>query len=101
MALTPNSILVFTGVPALGTHQELDTDTLMRNMVLKNQVILGTVNADASAHVSAIRHIGTFVERWPSALDTVIAGRYPLDAYRDLLVGHVGGIKNVLSFEPA
>lgn len=35
MALSPNSILVFTGVPGLGAHQELDTDTLMRNMVLK------------------------------------------------------------------
>lgn len=101
MALSPNSILVFTGVPGLGAHQELDTDTLMRNMVLKNQVILGTVNADAAAHASAIRHIGTFVERWPTALDTVISGRYPLGAYRDLLLGQTSGIKNVISFEPA
>lgn len=101
MALSPNSILVFTGVPGVGAHKELDTDTLMRNMVLKNQVILGTVNADAAAYASAIRHIGTFVERWPKVVDTVITGRYPLDAYRDLLVGQIGGIKNVLSFEPA
>lgn len=100
-ALSPNSILVFTGVPGLGAHKELDTDTLMRNMVLKNQVILGTVNADAAAYVSAIRHIGTFVERWPTVLDTVISGRFPLDAYRDLLLGQTSGIKNVLSFEPA
>lgn len=100
-ALSPNSILVFTGVPGLGGHKELDTDTLMRNMVLNNQVILGTVNADASAYAAAIQHIGTFVERWPAALDTLIAGRYPLDASRDLLLGQTGGIKNVLSFEPA
>lgn len=100
-ALRPNSILVFTGVPGQGAHKELDTDTLMRNMVLKNQVILGTVNADAAAYASAIRHIGTFVQRWPQALDTVIADRYPLDAYRDLLLGQTSGIKNVLSFEPA
>jgi threonine dehydrogenase-like Zn-dependent dehydrogenase len=101
MALSPNSILVFTGVPGLGEHALLDTDTLMRNMVLKNQVILGTVNADASAYASAIRHIGTFVERWPQALEMVIAGHYPLDAYRDLLVGPTSGIKNIFSFEPA
>jgi threonine dehydrogenase-like Zn-dependent dehydrogenase len=100
-ALRPNSILVFTGVPGPGAHQELDTDTLMRNLVLKNQVILGTVNADAAAHTSAIQHIGTFVERWPQAIDTVIAERYPLDAYRDLLLGHTSGIKNVLSFKLA
>jgi threonine dehydrogenase-like Zn-dependent dehydrogenase len=101
MALSPNSILVFTGVPGLGGRQELDTDALMRNMVLKNQVILGTVNADAASHVSAIRRLGEFVERWPTALDTVISGRYPLDAYRDLLLGQTSGIKNVISFEPA
>ncbi|HEX8033295.1 MAG TPA: hypothetical protein VF510_05585, partial [Ktedonobacterales bacterium] len=65
-----------------------------------NQVILGTVNADAAAYEAAIRHIGTFVERWPTAIDTVISGRYPLDAYHDVLSGKTGGIKNVLSFEP-
>lgn len=101
MVLSPNSILVLTGVPGPGAHQSLDTDTLMRNMVLKNQVILGTVNADSSAFASAIRHLGTFAERWPAALDTIISGRYPLDAYRDLLLGQTSGIKNVLSFEPA
>jgi hypothetical protein len=58
------------------------------------------VNADASAFSSAIRHIRTFVERWPTALNTVISGRYPLDAYRDLLLGQTSGIKNVLTFEP-
>jgi hypothetical protein len=66
-------------------------------MVLKNQVILGTVNADAAA----IQHISTFVDRWPAALDTVISGRYPLDAYKDLLLlGQGCDINNVLSFEP-
>jgi threonine dehydrogenase-like Zn-dependent dehydrogenase len=101
MALSPNSILVFTGVPGDGARKELDTDTLMRNMVLKNQVILGTVNADAAAYASAIRHIGAFVERWPQVLNIVISGPYPLDAYRDVLLRQTSGIKNVLSFEPA
>src|SRR5579883_3359727 len=100
MALSPNSILVLTGVPGLGAHKELDTDTLKRNMVLQNQVILGTVNAGSVDHVSAIRHIKTFMERWPEVFDTIISGRYPLDAYRDLLLGQSSGIKNVLSFEP-
>lgn len=99
-ALSPNSILVFTGVPGLGVHKELDTDTLMRNMVLKNQVILGTVNADSAAYAAAIRHIGMFVERWPAAIGTLISRRYPLDAYQDVLLGQTSGIKNVLSFEP-
>ncbi len=101
MALSPNSILVLTGVPGLGEHKELDLDTLMRNMVLKNQVILGTVNAGGEDFDAAIRHIGVFGERWPAALGAVIARRYPLDAYRDLLLGWTSGVKNVISFAAA
>jgi threonine dehydrogenase-like Zn-dependent dehydrogenase len=97
-ALSPNSILVFTGVPGLGDRKELDADTLMRNMVLKNQVILGTVNADAAAFAAAIRHMERFVECWPTAVGALISRRYPLDAYRELLLGRASGIKNVLSF---
>jgi threonine dehydrogenase-like Zn-dependent dehydrogenase len=96
-ALGPNSILVFTGVPGTQAHQELDTDTLMRHMVLNNQVILGTVNADDEAYEMALRHIQGFTERWPQAVDALISGRYPLDAFRDLLLGKSGGIKNVLT----
>jgi threonine dehydrogenase-like Zn-dependent dehydrogenase len=97
-ALGPNSILVFTGVPG-GTqsHQELDTDTLMRHMVLNNQVILGTVNADDEAYEMALRHIQGFAERWPRAIEGVITGRYPLGAFRDVLLGKSDGIKSVLT----
>ena len=41
--LGPNSIYVMTGVPSLKGAIEVDADLLMRNIVLKNQIILGTV----------------------------------------------------------
>jgi threonine dehydrogenase-like Zn-dependent dehydrogenase len=43
--LGTNGIFVFTGVPGRKTPVEVDTDLLMRNLVLKNQVVFGTVNA--------------------------------------------------------
>jgi glucose 1-dehydrogenase len=98
-ALGPNSILVFTGVPGPGPHTELDTNTLMRNMVLNNQVILGTVNANEEAYDAAIRHLGMFAERWPRALDVLVSGRYPPSSYSDLLSERTGGIKNVITFD--
>jgi len=67
-------------------------------MVLKNQVILGTVNADKSAYAAAIRHIGAFVERWPTALEFIISRRYPIEAYADVLLQWSGDIKDVISF---
>lgn len=97
--LGPNSIFIFTGVPALGATSHVDTDAIMRNAVLKNQVILGTVNAGKEGFEAAIRALGNARQRWPAAVRALITGRYPLDAYRDLLLGQSGGIKNVLSFE--
>lgn len=96
-----NSIFIFTGVPALGATSHVDTDAIMRNAVLKNQVILGTVNAGKEGFEAAIRALESAMHRWPTAVQSLITGRHPIDAYRDLLLGQPGGIKNVLSFEVA
>lgn len=97
--LGPNSIFIFTGVPTLGAASHVDTDAIMRNAVLKNQVIMGTVNAGKEGFEAAIRTLGAIDQRWPAATRALITGRYPLEAYRDLLLGHPGGIKNVLAFD--
>ena len=43
----------------------------MRNLVLKNQAVVGTVNADAQAFQNAIRDLGRFKARWPDALKSL------------------------------
>jgi threonine dehydrogenase-like Zn-dependent dehydrogenase len=96
--LGTNGIFVFTGVPGRKAAIEVDTDVIMRNLVLKNQVVFGTVNAGVEAFQAAIRDVALFQERWPSAVRGLITGRYPVDAHRDLLVGPAQGIKNVLTF---
>jgi threonine dehydrogenase-like Zn-dependent dehydrogenase len=95
--LGPNSIFIFTGVPALGAPREVDTDTLMRNIVLKNQVILGTVNAGKADFLNAIRALDRINQRWPAAMRALITERHPLEDFRDVLLGQVGGIKHVLT----
>ncbi len=97
-ALGTNGIFVFTGVPGRKAPIELDTDLIMRNLVLKNQVVFGTVNAGVEAFQAAIADVGLFQQRWPSALRALITGRHPVEAYRELLVGPAQGIKNVLAF---
>ena len=98
--LAPNGIFIFTGVPAIKGPLSIDADRLMRRMVLNNQIVLGTVNAGRDAFEAAIRDLGVFQSRWPQAIRAVITGRYPLEAYRDLLLGSVRGIKNVLTLQP-
>jgi len=96
--LGTNGIFVFTGVPGRKAPVELDTDLLMRNLVLRNQVVLGTVNAGRDAFEAAIADLATFVERWPAAVARLITGRFPAESYEDLLLGRATGIKNVIRF---
>jgi len=95
--LGTNGIFVFTGVPARKGPIQLDSDLLMRNLVLKNQVVLGSVNAGREDFESAIRDLGAFQRRWPAALAAMISGRFPLHEAEGLLRGR-DGIKNVLTF---
>ncbi|MFQ5666754.1 MAG: glucose 1-dehydrogenase [Candidatus Binatia bacterium] len=95
--LGTNAIFVFTGVPGRKAPIELDTDLIMRNLVLKNQVVFGTVNASRAAFEAAICDLQDFGRRWPTAVRSLITGRYPIEAHADLLQGRAGGIKNVLT----
>jgi threonine dehydrogenase-like Zn-dependent dehydrogenase len=91
-----NGIFVFTGVPGRKGPIEVDTDLMMRNLVLKNQIVFGTVNAGRESFENSIRDLETFTRRWPDAVQSLITGRFPMDAYSDLLLGRTGGIKNVI-----
>jgi threonine dehydrogenase-like Zn-dependent dehydrogenase len=99
-ALGTNGVFVFTGVPGRKAPITLDADRIMKDLVLKNQVVFGTVNAGADAFQAAIRDLGVFHERWPAALRALITARHPVESYRELLLGRPGGIKHVLRFAP-
>jgi threonine dehydrogenase-like Zn-dependent dehydrogenase len=92
-----NGVFVFTGIPAHKPAIPIEADSLMRRMVLMNQIVIGTVNADRAAFESAIRDLGLFKQRWPDALRSVISGRFPMESYRELLLGKAAGIKNVIT----
>ena len=92
-----NGVYVFTGIPAPRSPIEVEADNIMRNMVLKNQAVVGTVNADKSAFENAIDDLGIFMSRWPTALKSLITGRYRMDSYKELLLGDKSGIKNVIA----
>lgn len=99
--LGSNGIFVFTGVPRSEEPVEFDTARIMYNLVLKNQVVLGTVNAGPQAFDNAVRDIGVFAARWPQALRAMITGRYPMEGFHDPVMGKAGGIKNVIAISGA
>jgi len=74
--LGTNGIFVLTGVPGMQAFIKADPARLIRDMVLKNQVVLGTVNAGPGAFASALRNLDAFRRRWPAVVATLIGGRY-------------------------
>ena len=95
--LGTNGVFIFTGVPGRKAPIQVDTDTLMRDFVLKNQVIYGTVNAGKQAFLDSISDLTKFKQRWPDAVQSLISGRYKIDQAVSLLTGKVDGIKNVVT----
>ena len=97
--LGTNGIFVFTGVPAPQKVISIDAGTLMRNMVLMNQVVLGTVNAPKAAFENGVRDLQDFIRKWPKQLDSLITGRVPIDRFQETLSGRSKDeIKTILTF---
>jgi len=95
-ALAANGVLILTGVPAAGDFLKFDAGRFVREVVLKNQLIVGTVNAGKASFAGAIGSLRQMNLRWPDALRGLITSRSPLESFGRLLLEKPTGIKNVL-----
>lgn len=99
--LGPNGIFIFTGVPSPKKEFSIDGGTLMRNIVLRNQVVLGTVNAPKAAFQNGIEHLKEFSRKWPKQLRALITAKLPFSRFQETLSGRQPDeIKTVLTFDP-
>jgi glucose 1-dehydrogenase len=97
--LGPNAVLVLTGIPdADAPATPIEGGALFRGIVLRNQAVIGSVNANRTYFESGLRDLAAFEERWPGAVGRMIAARRPIAEFADALAGHVGGsVKTVLT----
>jgi threonine dehydrogenase-like Zn-dependent dehydrogenase len=77
--LGPNGLCVFTGIPALGEPKQIDADRIMRNVVLQNQRILGTVNAGRVGYDDALRYLEQGMFLFPDTVRALITERCSID----------------------
>jgi kynurenine formamidase/threonine dehydrogenase-like Zn-dependent dehydrogenase len=94
--LAANGVLILTGVPALRDAVPGELSRWMRDIVLKNQVIFGTVNAGRSDYADAVRRLEQFMVLFPGAVRSLL-NRVPIDQAPDVLA-HGRGIKDVVTF---
>jgi threonine dehydrogenase-like Zn-dependent dehydrogenase len=95
-ALLPNGVCIFSGVPSGNKPIEIDLDSVMRNLVLKNQILFGTVNASRAAFAESVRELEQFMTLFPDAVRSLITKRARLEEVPTLL-GRAGGIKQVVA----
>ena len=91
-----NGIFIFTGVPGIKAPIEIEAELIMRNLVLNNQVICGTVNAGRSAFEEGVHDLMSFMERFPASVRDLITARVPLKEAPGAVLER-GGIKTVVT----
>jgi threonine dehydrogenase-like Zn-dependent dehydrogenase len=93
-----DAIVCLTGVSSLGSVLPVDVGGLNRETVLRNDVILGTVNANRRHYDQAARALAAADSEWLARLITRVV---PLPRYRDAFVRHEHDVKVVLDLREA
>lgn len=91
----PDGIVCLTGVSSGGRDFNVDTGLLNRNMVLGNDVVFGSVNANRRHYELGAEALAKADAGWLSRL---ITRREPLDAWGSAYVRQSDDVKAVLSF---
>lgn len=87
-ALGINGVYVLTGIP--GGERPVCTlgSELMRQMVLLNQVILGSVNASIHHYRMAVEDLVKADEKWPDAMSRIITHKVKFENFEKALTKH-------------
>lgn len=92
----PTGIVCLTGVSSGGHKLNFDVGGFNRDMVLENDLVFGTVNANRRHYRAAAQALAKADKDWLSGL---ITRRVPLDRWREALERRPDDIKVVLDFD--
>jgi glucose 1-dehydrogenase len=91
--LGPNGVVCLTGVSSGGRSIDVDAGLLNRSMVLENQTVVGSVNANRRHYEAAAVALARAEHDW---LDGVVSRRVPLEAWHDALDRRPDDVKVVI-----
>lgn len=83
-----NGIFVLTGVPGDSRCLDINGATIMRRLVLKNQVMVGSVNESLDHFRMGIKDLCDAQKRWPGAIEKMITGVVPHERFGDVFAKH-------------
>lgn len=94
-AASANGIVCLTGVSSGGNAISVDAGALNRELVLENNVVFGSVNANRRHYELAARALAEADAAW---LSRVITRRVPVERFNEAFVHDPNGVKTILTF---
>lgn len=88
-----NAITCLTGVSSPGQSRQLDLGSINRDIVLENEVVFGSVNANRSHYEAAAASLAEADTDW---LRRLITRRVPIEDFKDAFQRDAGDVKVVL-----
>ncbi len=95
-AQTPNRIVCLTGLSPGRSESAIDVAPFNQAMVLGNQVVFGTVNANRRHYEAAADALARADRAW---LNRILTRKVPLASWREAYEKRPGDVKTVLVFE--
>lgn len=93
--VAPSGIICLAGVTAPGSKAEIDIGALNRTLVVNNQVVFGSVNANRAHYKMAAQVLAKADKGW---LRRLITRRVPLESWREAFERRSGDIKTIIEF---
>ncbi|KIH99703.1 theronine dehydrogenase [Streptomonospora alba] len=95
---SPYGIVCLTGVSPSGRRITVDAGSLNRDIVLENDAVVGSVNANLRHYRQAAEALAAADEQW---LERIITRRVPLDRAVEAFDRQSGDIKPVIALDPS
>jgi glucose 1-dehydrogenase len=87
-ALGINGIYVATGIPGGERPITIEAANLLQQLVLKNQIVVGSVNASIHHYQMAVDDLNACLQQWPDSIKAVITEKIPYRQFGKALHQH-------------
>lgn len=87
-ALGINGVYVTTGIPSAERPELIMAAKIVQQMVLKNHVVVGSVNASPAHYSMAVDYLRAAVAKWPEQMKQVITEKVPYKDFEKVLHQH-------------
>jgi threonine dehydrogenase-like Zn-dependent dehydrogenase len=97
--LGPNGVLCLLSVTGGDTMNAEPIDLINQRLVLGNQVVFGSVNANPRHFAAGVKDFVTIQKKWPGALTRLLTNKIPWQDHKTWFSERGSGIKSTLEIQ--